>query len=142
MTRQPEHHEQGLNWAILVWILLLTGIPFIVTALAGLIIAAIMRRRLAGTAGESHMIAAIRTVWITALLYLAAGALLILPFYLFEDRSFAVTLYIALGTWIRDHYPLFIAAASTGLIWYVYRCGRGLLRACRSKPMDKSSSRV
>lgn len=105
---------EGTNprtWAIVVWGLYLASIVTVfLTAVLGLVIAYIKRPDLAGTPYQSHMTSAIRTFWIGL-----AGSLI----------GYALTL-VLIG----------FVIIPVVLIWVLFRCIRGLIRALDARAID------
>ena len=90
------------------------------------IVAYIMRPRLAGTFAASHMTYAIMTFWVSLLP--ALGVLCAIAVALFWRSDYVLS---ALGTfvWWALTTPAFWLLLLTGLLWYIYRCVRGLILA-------------
>jgi uncharacterized membrane protein len=102
------------TWAIVVWVLYLSGLVIGITALVGVILAYVKRGELAGTPFESHMTYAIRTFWISLL-----GALV------------GVVLSLVLVG--------FLILLAVG-IWCLYRMIRGLVLALDGRPIPDPTS--
>lgn len=107
---QPAQSSEERYWAIAVWLLYLGGHITVITVIAGLVIAYMKRPQFAGTPYESHMTSAIRTFWI-ALIGGLVSALLI---------------FVLVGI------PMLIAL----VIWTIFRCVRGLVRAINGQPIE------
>jgi uncharacterized membrane protein len=108
--QQPVQQSEQRNWTIAVWLLFLGGYITVITTIAGLVIATMKRPQFAGTPYESHMISAIRTFWIT-LVAVLIGVVLIFV-------GIPLVLLIAL------------------MVWPMFRCVRGLIRAINGQPID------
>lgn len=107
---QPVPSTEQRNWTMAVWLLYLGGHITVITIIAGLIIAYMKRDAFAGTPYESHMTSAIRTFWI-ALIGGIVSTLLILAFV-------GIPMLIAL------------------VVWTLFRCVRGLVRAINGEPIE------
>ncbi|HWV43321.1 DUF4870 family protein [Pseudorhodoplanes sp.] len=106
---EPVPSSEERNWAIAVWLLYLGGHITFITVIAGLVIAYMKRAQFAGTPYESHMTSAIRTFWIA----------------LIGGIVSAVLIFVLVGI------PLLIAL----VIWTIFRCVRGLVRAINGEPI-------
>jgi uncharacterized membrane protein len=107
---QPVQPTEERNWTMAVWLLYLGGHITVITVIAGLIIAYMKREQFAGTPYESHMTSAIRTFWIA----LIGGIVCTL------------LVFVLVGI------PLLIAL----VIWTLFRCVRGLVRAINGQPIE------
>ncbi len=112
---QEPHQElvpstEQRNWALAVWLLYLGGHITLVTVIAGLVIAYMKRDDFAGTPYQSHMISAIRTFWISLVVGLIGIALVI----------------VGIG--------IFILFAL--VVWTIFRCVRGLVKAINDQPIE------
>lgn len=107
---EPVLSTEQRNWTMAVWLLYLGGHITVVTVIAGLIIAYMKRDVFAGTPYQSHMISAIRTFWISLVVGLV-GILLVIV---------GVGIFILIGL----------------VIWTIFRCVRGLVRAINGQPID------
>lgn len=107
---QPVPQSEQRNWTIAVWLLYLGGHITVITIVAGLIIAYLKRPQFVGTPYESHMTSAIRTFWIALIGGIVSGLLI----------------FVLVGI------PLLIAL----VIWVIFRCVRGLVRAINGEPIE------
>lgn len=107
---QPVPISEERNWTIAVWLLYLGGHITMITIIAGLVIAYMKRPQFAGSIYESHMTSAIRTFWIA----LIAGIIS------------TVLVFVLVGI------PMLIAL----VIWTIFRCVRGLVRAINGQPIE------
>jgi uncharacterized membrane protein len=107
---EPVPSTEQRNWTMAVWLLYLGGHITVVTVIAGLIIAYMKRDAFAGTPYQSHMVSAIRTFWISLVVGLV-GILLVIV---------GVGIFILIGL----------------VIWTIFRCVRGLVRAINGQPID------
>jgi uncharacterized membrane protein len=107
---QPVQPTEERNWTIAVWLLYLGGHITVITVIAGLIIAYMKRPQFVGTPYESHMTSAIRTFWIALIGGIVSIALI----------------FVLVGI------PLLIAL----MIWTLFRCVRGLVRAINGQPIE------
>jgi uncharacterized membrane protein len=107
---EPVPPTEQRNWAMAVWLLYLGGHITVVTVIAGLVIAYMKRDAFAGTPYHSHMISAIRTFWISLVVGLVGVVLVIV----------GVGIFILIGL----------------VIWTIFRCVRGLVRAINGQPIE------
>lgn len=106
-----ERQTEPRTWAIVVWGLFAAFyVTFAATMLVGVIIAYVKRDELAGTPFESHMVSAIRTFWISLIVFVIAMPLSFLGIGLVMLALLAV--------------------------WHLFRCIRGIVRAIDSRPID------
>jgi uncharacterized membrane protein len=98
------------NWAIAVWLLYLAGYLTFVTFFVGLAVAYLKRVQCGGSAYASHMTSAIYTFWIGASLSLIGFSLSFFNFGI----------------------PVLVAV----VVWQIYRCLRGLVRALNGQPIE------
>ena len=116
MTFQPGNAavEAGLRtWAIVVWALLIaSAFTFALTAVVALILAYIKRPEAVGTVFESHFTSAIRTFWISVVVF-AVGIVLTL---------------VLVG----------IAVLVALFVWQLFRTIRGIVYAIDGKPIAHS----
>jgi uncharacterized membrane protein len=120
MSQQPPAAAEGnaWMWATAVWSLYLASMfTFALSAPIGLIIAYAKRRDLLGTPYESHMTSAIRTFWISALVGLAALALLV--------AGFAVPALAVIGG----------CMTALLVLWQAFRGIRGFMRSIDGQPI-------
>jgi uncharacterized membrane protein len=108
--QEPVPQTEQRNWTIAVWLLYLGGHITMITVIAGLIIAYMKRDAFVGTPYESHMTSAIRTFWISLVVGLIGMVLVIVGVGIF--------ILIAL------------------VIWTLFRCVRGLVRAINGQPIE------
>lgn len=115
-------------WAAIVWGCMLGGITVFFSPLVGIIIAHVQRRRLAETPFGGHISAAIRTFWISTILFFAG--------------FFAVVAYLVAAKWPdppNDTQAIaviiigVVAWALLGL-WYLFRSGKGMILALNEVP--------
>jgi uncharacterized membrane protein len=98
------------TWAVVVWVLYLSGaVTGGIGGIVGLIVAYLKRPDVAGTAFESHLTSAIRTFWI--------GLVAAIVGFVLSFVGIGFVLLIAVG------------------IWSLFRAVRGLLRALDGKPI-------
>lgn len=106
-----ERQTEPRTWAIVVWGLFIAFyVTFAAAMVVGLVIAYLKRNELAGTPFESHMTSAIRTFWISLIVFAIAVPL-----------SFLGIGLVMLGLLA---------------VWHVYRSIRGMVRAIDSRPID------
>lgn len=108
--QEPVPQSEQRNWTMAVWLLYLGGHITVITVIAGLIIAYMKREQFAGTPYESHMTSAIRTFWIALI-----GGIIA-----------TVLIFVLVGI------PMLIAL----VIWTIFRCVRGLVRAINGQPIE------
>jgi uncharacterized membrane protein len=117
---QANARTNARTWAATVWALYLGSLfTFALTAIAGLIIAYVKRRDLAGTPYESHITSAIRTFWISLGVSIIALVLIV------AGIAASAPVVIVLGGCI---------SALLGL-WQIFRGVRGLIRAVDGDPI-------
>jgi len=107
---EPVPPTEQRNWTMAVWLLYLGGHITVVTVIAGLVIAYMKRDAFVGTPYHSHMISAIRTFWISLVVGLVGVVLVIV----------GVGIFILIGL----------------VIWTIFRCVRGLVRAINGQPIE------
>src|ERR1700687_1781293 len=106
-----DRQTEPRTWAIVVWGLYIASyFTLTITMVVGLIIAYVKRDELAGTPFASHMTSAIRTFWISLIVF-AIGAVLSIV-------SVGIVILILLA------------------VWHLFRVIRGIIRAIDSQPID------
>lgn len=99
------------TWAVVVWGLYIAFyFTFAATMLVGVIIAYVKRDELSGTVFESHMTSAIRTFWISLVVFVIG----------------AVLSFVGIG----------IAILALLALWHLFRSIRGIVRAIDNRPID------
>ena len=106
-----DRQTEPRTWAIVVWGLYIASyFTFTITMVVGLIIAYVKRDELAGTPFASHMTSAIRTFWISLIVFVIGAALSIV--------GVGIVILILLA------------------VWHLFRVIRGIVRAIDSQPID------
>jgi len=106
-----DRQTEPRTWAIVVWGLFIASyFTFTITMLVGLIIAYVKRDELAGTPFASHMTSAIRTFWISLIVFAIGAALSII--------GVGIVILILLA------------------VWHLFRVIRGIVRAIDRQPID------
>ena len=98
------------SWAIAVWLLYLAGFFAVIPFVVGLGLAYLKRGLCGASNYASHMTSAIYTFWIAA----GVG---VIAFYL-------------------SFFDIGIPVAVALVVWLLYRCLRGLLRAFNGEPIE------
>ena len=111
MMTTEQRKTEPRTWAIVVWGLYIAFyVTFAAAMLVGLIVAYVKRDELAGTPFESHMTSAIRTFWISLIVFIISIPL-----------SFA-----GVG----------IVLLALLALWHLFRSIRGIVRAIDNRPID------
>ncbi len=134
-TTTPRGDSELRVMALLAYGLFLLALVNGITAVAGVVLAYVMRGNAQGTVWESHFRNLIRVFWITAIVLVVSIAIAVEGFGgMFYSLATNHDPAPALAGLLFLLVPLLVLIGLVFTVWFLYRTLRGLIRALEDKP--------